>query len=116
MNVARLPKPGALESESREVLTALATLTRIALEAREREAELVARVAALEADQAESKARLPRRKITAPPGWLCAKDAAHKSGMSLSGFYRKWRKLRIIGMRDDSCLMFNPASLPLRKL
>jgi hypothetical protein len=108
MNVARLPKPGALESESREVLTALATLTRLAIEAREREAEFVARLAAVEA-------RLPRRKITAPPGWLGAQQTAHKLGMSLSDFYRKWRKLGIIGMRTDSCLMFDPTSLPPRK-
>ena len=36
--------------------------------------------------------------------------------MSLSGFYRKWRKLGIIGVKFDRCFMFDPASLPVRKL
>ncbi len=80
-------------------------------------AELLERVAKLEADQTEIKARLPRRRFTAPPGWLCAQQAAHVSGMSLAGFYRKWRKLGVIGVKfDRGCFMFDPASLPVRKL
>jgi hypothetical protein len=83
-------------------------------------AELQGRVEKLETfidDRlAAIEARLPHRKITAPPGYLGAQQAAHESGMSLSGFYRNWRKLGIIGVRCDSCLMFNPASLPVRKL
>jgi hypothetical protein len=88
-----------------------------------RNAELQSRMERLETfiDEASRRlaaieARLPRRKITAPNGCLGAQQAAHESGMSLSGFYRNWRKLGIIGVRCDSCLMFNPASLPVRKL
>jgi hypothetical protein len=105
---ARMPKPGALEFESREVLTALATLTKLALEARAREAEYAARIADLEARQ-------PRRRFTAPPGWLSAQQAAYACGMSLSDFYRKWRKLAVVGVRFETCFMFDPATLPLRK-
>jgi hypothetical protein len=114
----RPPEPDLADAGEREraLWQGLVTLTRIAIEAREREAEHVARLAAVEADQAEIKARLPRRKITAPPGWLSAQQAAHAIGMPLSTFYRKWGKLRIIGKRTDSCFMFDPASLPVRKL
>jgi hypothetical protein len=73
-------------------------------------------VPALLCQMADLEACRPRRKITAPPWWLSAQQAAHKCGMSLSDFYRKWRKLGIIGKRTDSCFMFDPASLPVRKL
>jgi|SRR5208337_5517006 len=55
---------------------------------------------------------LPRPRFTAPKGWLGAKDAAHASGMSLPSFYRKWRRLGVVGVRFDHHFMFDPATLP----
>jgi hypothetical protein len=111
-NVVRVrPEADLADADARERLLweALAVLTDEALAHREREAELLARLS-------EVEARLPRRRFTVPPGWLGAQQAAYASGMSLAGFYRKWRRLGVIGVKFDRCFMFDPGSLPVRKL
>jgi hypothetical protein len=97
---ARSFKPGSLEFESREVLEALAKLTRIALEDRER----------LDA----MEARLPPPRFTLPPGWIGAKAARDLSGYSLPQIYAWARSGKIVSAKDGGHVRIDPASLPRR--
>lgn len=77
-------------------------------------AELLERVAKLEADQAEVKARLPPPRFAIPSGWLIAEQAAHAAGLSLPTIYRKVRRGEIFGVKVGR-LVVDPATLPVRK-
>ena len=98
--VARALRPGSLELEDREVLEALAKLTRMVLELRER-------VAALEA-------RLPPPRFEFPTDWIGAKAARDLSGFSLPQIYAWARSGKIVSAKDGGRVRIDPASLPRR--
>lgn len=79
---------------------ALALLITVAIEHRERIAEL--------------EARLPPPRFGVPAGWINAKDAALVCGYSLPSIYRMVRTGHVVGVKFDR-LMIDPATLPARK-
>jgi excisionase family DNA binding protein len=93
-------KPGALESEGREVLEALATLTRVVLELRDRVARL--------------EAQTPRPRLEFPPGYLSVKEASAACGFREPTIYSWIRRGHVDGLKLGGAVRVNPESLPLR--
>jgi hypothetical protein len=86
---------------------AVAALADEAFARREREAELVAKIAELEA-------RTPPARFSLP-GWLTVKQAANASGLSVPSIYRLVGLGRIVGVKHEGRMMIDPETLQARK-
>jgi len=104
-----------LERHGRELLATAASLRGEAQRPAPSLAEHVSTlVTALNIRVTELEARLPPPRFTIPQGWIGAKEAIARSGISRSTLYRMIKKGHVLGIKAGPVTAIDPSTLPVR--